>query len=201
MKKNTQGFSIIEILIWIFIFSLWLVSVYALILTTMKLNDYSKNSIIASNLARESLEIVRNVRDSNYKNMFKWNKLPWNDVNKLFEVWTYYKVENNFDNSNSDSVLFDKINSFWEWKDELNWKMNQYNLCLNSSNTYTYDCNSENKKTYFYRYVKFDEVKYNNSWTDVIMDNAIKVTSKVIWYNRWYHEVQLDTILTDFLRQ
>jgi hypothetical protein len=42
----------------------------------MKLNDYSKNSIIASNLARESLEIVRNVRDNNYKNMFKWNKLP-----------------------------------------------------------------------------------------------------------------------------
>jgi hypothetical protein len=133
--------------------------------------------------------------------MFKWNKLPWNDVNKVFEVWTYYKIENNFDNSNSDFVLFDKIDSFWEWINELNWKMKQYNLCLNSSNTYTYDCNSLNKKTYFYRYIKFDEIKYNNSWTEVVMDNAIKVTSKVIWYNRWYHEVQLDTVLTDFLRQ
>lgn len=200
MKKNKAWFSIIEILIWIFIFSLWLVSVYALILSTMKLNDYSKNSIIATNLAREWVEIVRNVRDSNYKNMFKWNKLPWNDVNNLFQTWVYYKVENNF-SQDWDLVLFEKITDFWEWKNELNWKMRQYKLCLNSFNIYTYNCNSENKETYFYRYLKFDDVTYSNSWSEVAMGDALKLTSKVIWYNRWYHEVQIDSIITDFLRQ
>jgi hypothetical protein len=42
----------------------------------MRLNEYSKNSIVASNLARESIELIRNVRDSNYVNMYKWNKMP-----------------------------------------------------------------------------------------------------------------------------
>jgi Tfp pilus assembly protein PilV len=58
------------------IFSLGLTGIYILIVSTMSLNDYSKNSIIAMNLAKESIENVRNVRDNNYKNLYKWNKLP-----------------------------------------------------------------------------------------------------------------------------
>jgi hypothetical protein len=42
----------------------------------MKLNEYSKNSIMASNLSREAIELVRNIRDSNYINLYKWNKMP-----------------------------------------------------------------------------------------------------------------------------
>jgi Tfp pilus assembly protein PilV len=58
------------------IFSLGLTGIYILIVSTMSLNDYSKNSIIAMNLAKESIENIRNVRDNNYKNLYKWNKLP-----------------------------------------------------------------------------------------------------------------------------
>jgi hypothetical protein len=53
-----------------------LTGTYALILSTMSLNEYSKNSIIATNLARETLENIRNVRENNYKKLYKWNKLP-----------------------------------------------------------------------------------------------------------------------------
>ncbi len=201
MKKNTTWFSIIEILIWIFIFTLGLVSIYMLIVSTLWLNDYSKNSIIASNLAREGIELVRNARDSNYKNLYKWDKLPWNDVNNLFQTWVYYKVENDFSSTTSDKIKFEKITDFWEWKSELKDKMQNYRLCLNNKNQYTYDCSWENKKTFFYRYIKFDDVKYSSWWTDVIIKDALKLTSKVVWYSRWYHEVQLDSVLSDFLRQ
>jgi hypothetical protein len=47
-----------------------------LILSSMKMNEYSKNSIIASNLAREGIENIRNVRDNNYNNLYKWNQMP-----------------------------------------------------------------------------------------------------------------------------
>lgn len=201
MKKNNSGFSIIEILIWIFIFTMWLVSIYALLISTMKLNEYSKNSIIATNLAREWVENVRNVRDSNYKNLYRWNKLPWTNVNSVFLTWVYYKVENDLTPSSLNNVKFETISDFWEWKNELNWKMQSYKLCLNSNNQYTYDCSWENKQTIFYRYVKFSWVNYNDWWEDYVLEDSIKVTSKVIWYSRWYNEVQLDTVLTDFLRQ
>lgn len=201
MKQNKAWFSIIEILIWIFIFTLGLVSIYALLLSTMKLNDYSKNSIIASNLARESIEIVRNVRDSNYKKLFKWNKFPWSDVNATFQTGVYYKIENNLWNISWENIKVEIISDFAEGKNELLGKMTHYQLCLTGENIYTYDCNTSHTPTYFYRYVKFDDVIYQEWGSDQKLENALKMTTKVIWYNRWYHEIQIDTILTDFLRQ
>lgn len=203
MKKTNKWFSIIEILIWIFIFALWLTWIFMLILSTSKMNAYSKNSIIASNLAREWIEIVRNVRDNNYLWLYNWNKMPWNNVDSKFLTWVYYKVENDFSNITSWAKI-EKINDFGEWKNELNdvsWKMKNYKLYLTTDNQYTYNSNSTNEKTYFYRYVKFEDVIYESWWTPVIQTWALKLKSKVIWYNYWYHEVQLDTILTDWQRQ
>lgn len=203
INLNNKWFSIIEILIWIFIFTLGLVSIYALIISSLRLNDYSKNSIIASSLAKEGIELVRNIRDGNYNTIHKWNKLPWNDVNNLFLTWVYYKIENDFWFSASFPIKIEVISNFWEWKNEINettWKMNNYRLCLDSQNRYTYDCSTWNLKSYFYRYIKFDDVEYN-SWTLQKIDDALKLTSKVIWYNNWYHEVELKTIITDWQKR
>lgn len=203
MKKNTYWFSIIEILIWIFIFALWLTSVYMLILSTSKMNAYSKNSIIASNLSREGIEVVRNLRDNNYLGLYNWNKLPWADVDKKISTWVYYKVENDLVNLDN-LVKLEKIDDFWEWKNELdeqNGKMNQYRLYLTPNNEYTYNSWNWNTKTYFYRYITFEDVKYSSWGVNITQTWALKMISKVIWYNYWYHEVSLDTILTDWQRQ
>lgn len=201
MRKNNIWFSIIEILIWMLIFTVGLTWIYALILSTMSLNDYSKNSIIATNLARESIENVRNIRDNNYNDLFKWNKLPWSNSNNLFSTWVYYKIENDYNNLSDNIVKFDIISDFAQGKLYLNNKMENYRLCLDSENRYTYDCSSHNRKTYFYRYIKFEDVIYNDSWTNKYISWALKLISKVIWYNRGYHEIELKTILTDYLRQ
>ena len=203
MKKNNAWFSIIEILIWIFIFSLWLTWAYLLLLSTSSMNAYSKNSIIASNLAREWIEIVKNVRDNNYKTLHNWNKFPWTDNNLTFLTWVYYKVENDFNSDSTDWAIISKIQDFSEWKSQINevsWKMSNYRLYLTPDNTYTYSSNW-NTKTYFYRYVKFDDVTYDSGWVMVTQSWALKLKSKVIWYNYWYHEVSLDTIITDWQRQ
>jgi len=46
----------------------------------MQVNDYNKNYIIASNLAREQIELVRNIRDANYKNIQNYNQINPNKV-------------------------------------------------------------------------------------------------------------------------
>lgn len=200
MKKNTQWFSMVEILIWIFIFSLGLVSIYALIISMMNLNEYSKNSIIATNLARESTELVRNIRDNNYENFYKWNKFPWSDVSKVFSTGVYYTIENDLRTFSNDDVRLQPISDFVEGKDHLV-DMEDYKLCINPEGLYTYDCTTPNTKTYFYRYIVFDDVVYQSGGLNTILPDALKVTSKVIWYKKWYHEIQLKTILTDYLRQ
>lgn len=201
MKTKAKAFSMVEILIWIFIFTLWLTGIYLLIVSTLGLNDYSKNSIIASNLAREWLELVRNTRDTNYNNLYNWNKLPGNNVNAKFSTGAFYTVENDFRETTSQSVLFQEIPDFAEWKSVLTSKMEAYRLCLDAENKYTHFCPTGSKKTYFYRYLKFDPVVYNSGSSVYVENDALKVKSKVIWYNRGYHEIELDTILTDWQRQ
>jgi hypothetical protein len=45
----------------------------------VKLDIKSKNIIIATSLAREQIELVKNIRDSNFKYNRKFNWIPNND--------------------------------------------------------------------------------------------------------------------------
>lgn len=203
MKKTNTWFSIIEVLVGMLIFSLGLVAVLVLIFSSMNLNDYNKNYIIASNLAREQIELVKNIRDSNYNTIHNWNQIDylWNyeDVTNYFSTWTYYTLENDFATPDNP-IIVKKIENFWEGINELNNKMKSYKLCLDNKNRYTYDCSGINKQTKFYRYLYVDNLNYSSGATTYIVPDAFVLKSKVIWYIRGYHEVELKTILTDWKR-
>lgn len=209
MKINKSWVAIIEVIIWIFIFTIWLVSIYLTISSSINLNDYNKNQIIASNLAREWLELVKNLRDSNYVNLHRWDSINPNltswfsNSSNLIQTGVYYKVKTGFDKSNAwFTVKLNPISWFKEWPEFINTDMKNYELCLNATNKYVYNCVTVwNKSTRFYRYVKFEDLKYkDSSWNIVTVNDAYKVISKVIWYNRWYHETSLTTIIADYKR-
>ena len=64
--NSRGGFTLIEILIAILIFSLGLIAAFTLISTATALSTRSKQEIIATNLLREQIEIVKNIRDTNF---------------------------------------------------------------------------------------------------------------------------------------
>jgi len=194
ISKNILWFSIIELLVGIFIFSMWLVSIYAIIVSTLKLNDYNRDYIIATNLAREQLELIRNYRDTNYEKYQKYNQINTNtmDYNNVFGVWVWYTIENNFDLSAPFPISLLEIS-------DINDRDN-YKLCLDSENRYTYDCSWADKETNFYKYIYIDDVKYDSGAGTNIINKALKITSKVKWYNRWEHEFEIKMILTDWQR-
>lgn len=208
INENKSAFSIIEVLIGIFIFTMWMLSVYMLLQSSFNMNEDNKNRIVAANLAREAVELVRNVRDSNYKNIHKFNQInpkfsssdsdDYSKTENIFQTWAYYKIWNNFNWVVSEfPIKMEKIDNFWEWIYELS-KMENYRLCLNSENKYSY-CDSDfNKKTNFYRYIKFDDLSYESGWTIHIEADSYKLTSKVLWYAKWLHETDIKTILTDY---
>jgi Tfp pilus assembly protein PilV len=198
---NKKAFSIIEILVWIFIFSLWLVSIYAIIVSTLRINDYNSNYIVAANLAKEQIELVRNIRDSNYKVLkpFDLKNPDWTSFNNIdkFEIGHYYKIENNFWENVFPISLEDITVWFKEWKDNLNsTSMQWYRLCINTENNYTYNCMGDNIKTEYYRFFYINKVE-NIDW---IIEDSYKITSKVVWYKRWYHEFIINSIIADWKR-
>jgi len=191
-------------MVWIFVFSLWITSVFAIISSTLQINDYNKNYIIASNLAREQIELVRNIRDSNYKKIQKYNQInPGSiDYNTLFETGNKYKIWNNYESSATFPIKVENITAwFKEWQDNLTGaSMLNYNLCIDSQNRYIYDCKSLDLPTKFYKFISIDKVEYSDAWTTTQVENAFIVTSKVIWYIKWYHEFEVKSVIADWKR-
>lgn len=66
-RNNRKGFSMIEAVIAILICGSTFVVFMSVLLPTLKSEFYQRDQIMASNLAQEGIEIMRNVRDNNLK--------------------------------------------------------------------------------------------------------------------------------------
>ncbi len=216
MKKNNshkKALSIIEIMVGIFIFTLGISAVYMVISSTSRINTYNKNQIIASNLAREQIELIRNIRDTNYARLQKWNTLrplSWNYTDVLTGSTDFYRLE------------LDLWVWFWSWtilastepevvefkaslKSISDTDEDIYRLCLNSENQYIYCVNSlwnaviNTKKTPFYRYIEIKQLYDDIAETNAV-NNALKIRSRVFWNEKWIYDIEITTILADWKR-
>lgn len=198
---SSRAFSIIEVMVGIFIFTLGLVSIYALLASSLNINEYNKNAIIASHLAREQIELFRNIRDTNYKKLQVWNQQDPNEtfnpgITKLFWTGSYYTL------TDIDGSLDIRDISSWFQEGEafLNSpSMEWYQLCLTGSGAYV-SCLGfvgTATKTPFYRSLHLTGALDENG---NLYPDTFQVTSKVIWYKRGYHEYDIKTLITDWRR-
>lgn len=179
-----KAFSIIEVMIGIFIFTLGLVAIYALLISSLNLSEYNKNAIIASQLAVEQIEIIRNIRDTNYKTLQAWDNIPWLASKNISEG--YFTVENNI---STGGYNIQAISGFKEGKEYVN-DMQVYRLYLTAdTNQYTYST-TNTSETNFYRYLYIEEIS----------QDTYLLRSRVIWNVRWYHDYDIETIITDWRR-
>lgn len=65
---NKNGFSLMEIIVVLFIVSTTLLGIVSLIIQNIQVQSVNKNNLIASSLAQEGIEIIRQVRDLNWRN-------------------------------------------------------------------------------------------------------------------------------------
>ena len=73
IKKNIPGFSLIEMLAVIFIVAIGLVGVSQLVVQSLKAQTINRRTIIAYQLAQEGIELVRSIRDTNWRTGVAWN--------------------------------------------------------------------------------------------------------------------------------
>jgi prepilin-type N-terminal cleavage/methylation domain-containing protein len=72
-SKTYAGFTLIELVISVTILVIGVLAVFSLAIFTINLNQENMTKIQALELAREGLEMVRNIRDSNWKNNYPFN--------------------------------------------------------------------------------------------------------------------------------
>jgi hypothetical protein len=86
-----------------------------LLSSSMTLNELNKNKIIASNLAREQIELLYNIRDVNYQRIQPWNlQNPDSlDYSQVFSTGSYYTLESDT-NFAGFPIIVSEISPFLE---------------------------------------------------------------------------------------
>lgn len=74
--KNKNGQGLLEVMAAIYIFAIGILSIVNLSVFNIQTSHYNNDMLVASNLAREAIDIVRNVRDSNWSSS---STIPWDD--------------------------------------------------------------------------------------------------------------------------
>lgn len=199
--SSKKWFSIIEVMIGIFVFALWLTSIYMMLSGSIKMSDQSRNLIIATHLANEQLELYKNIRDSNFQKWKFWSltnpSRAFGDTEQ-FEVDNYYTLQNNYSTSADFPIKVEKIIWFVEWVENLQ-DMDMYRLYYDDLWRYTHE-KWDNAESDFYRYLHVEEIKYDNDGMEDTLDNAVKVTAHVVWTHGSYHATQVSTVVSDWKR-
>ncbi len=73
-QKKEKGFTLIELMITIFVIAIGLIGVMTLIQNTLRSAFFVKSNLIASYLAQEGVELTRNVRDINWIDQEDWDE-------------------------------------------------------------------------------------------------------------------------------
>lgn len=115
MKKNKIAVSLIESMVVVTILSIWLVWVFWFFIKSRNFLDWVSAKIQAMEMAREGIEAIENIRDTNWIR-FPWNKqFCWNvlnyDSNCIKEKsWELPNSQNKMDR---DWVKYILLNDNW----------------------------------------------------------------------------------------
>lgn len=151
--KNKKAFSIIEVLTAVFVLSIGITAVLALMAGNVKNSINARDGIIASGLAQEGIELVRNIRDNNF-------------------ISGKTAFESNFPSNSKDNCMIDKDSDDIEHCDNGNGEDRK--LYYNESSGFYVHSSSNATSTKFRRRVI---VEYD-TWPD---PTQAVITSMVWW--------------------
>lgn len=197
MIENRKWFSIVELLVAIIIFTIWFLSAYLLIYSAINSSIRSKNEIIASNIAREQIELIKNIRDTNWLRNNLWNDLS--EINWDWKLWDfkYYIIENNF--TDSSPIKISSLEQAFDWSREKILKTDKIRLCIDENTwKYFHDCQASSKRTSFYSFVKIEPLLTKNWSASLKVDNAFKISSVVVNTERWYVQWEIQSMISDW---
>jgi hypothetical protein len=182
-KSKAQG--ILEVMIAIYISVVGILSIMNLVFSTIKVQRFNHNMLIATNLAREGVEIVRNIRDSNWVEGGKWDiGLKPGDLDtgvRSFVIDNWYVKD-------QSGYSLKYIGEPWEDCQEVDspcrLKLVKLTGPDESRKIYTessyFTSGYTSSDTNFYRIIYIDEICYNDSMLELDDRETINNVSDII---------------------
>lgn len=210
--KNIKWNSIIEVIVVIVVLTIWLVWSYSILNSWSKLALTTQNRIKAINIAREWIEAMQNIRDTNWIKFSSdytncWNVLNydstciWNtwSTNNLISTWAY-TISPNW--ALWYLTKIDDSPSIWSFS----WVISKYpvyfdnNWLITQTWSYTQKCNNIISTSCITIFSREIIINYPDTWAT--SDKRIQITSRVKWVDwskNWPpYQIDLSTILTNW---
>ena len=224
IHKTKKAETLLEVIIAIFILSLGATTASNLVISAVQSNSFSRDNLVAMNLAKEGIEAVKNIRDSNWLKFSSdktncWNQMPGADdcaygagggddnrikagnytvdLDTTSMAWSLAEVGSvlTLDNANTDNSAYQLSVA-----DQIIGDQNNSNLTVplyvSGSSTGT--------KSKFYRMVQVKYIDETGAKIPLSSDSnpdTMLVTSVVEWKGgSAIHNVTLKTILTNYLK-
>ena len=196
------------------IFSVGMTAILALLSSTIDTSIVSRQEIIASNILREQIELIKNIRNSNVRSFVEWDIVftgwanPW-----YLRAWSYI-IENDYTSTGivytpgmntpeKSPIYMDNVTSLLGWTSTIEWKFNATRLYYDSDMRLTHTVTGSG--TPYASYLMVSPLIIGTSlWpiepkTIIGKNQWFILDARVITKSRTgYREYDLKTIITDW---
>lgn len=209
--KSRRGETLVEVFVAIIVLVVGALAATRLFAVATINNQLTKERAIATNLAREGLEAVRTIRDTNWLRFAGERRTCWNNLDS-----------NGCDESGAPGIPVSPIGHQQNYivkfdANDYRWELDAAGLTTRLDLTNGIDAEDEKYRlvadpaTGLYNHATGDDtVFYREIYTEYLNDdqtlaigpsaNILRVTAKVAWYDRGkMSDVTLTTIFTDYL--
>lgn len=202
MKKNIAATSIAEALIILLVVSAWITGMYTIYSKSFQLSNHVKSKIQAIAIAREWIEAMSNIRDTNWILFPKNTNDCWRTLNydSLCLSWwgnlishnKHYKI---YSNNDHRWILEEPTTAPSNYDITHSGYLNFYKIQLDDNWYYTQTWTTNNFKR--------NEIYTREIYTNIIWTGSLQVKSIVQWKDvarSTTHKVELENILTNWKR-
>ncbi len=210
--KSRKGETLVELLVAITFLTVGALSAVRLMGLANINNQITKERVVATNLAREGLETVRSIRDTNWLRFAGERRRCWNnsDSTECKDTDSDGAPDEPIQHQKSYIIKFNSTNYRWELDSTaLSVRLNlrdgvdsddpKYRLQIDASDG-LYNHDPAGTDTIYFREIYTEYLDADQSLAADETANILRITSKVEWYDRGkISDVTLTTILTDYL--
>lgn len=184
----------------IIIFTLGFLGAYLLIDSARNISVRSSDEIIGANIMREQIELIKNLRDTNWIQFNTWDSLKL--VRDASEPDTtfgsgvlsgsgFYTINNRYDSLHPDmTISVKKISAFSLDQGsiiaEMQKSTSSIRLCIDNLGRYNHVCSPTDKKTNYASFIQIEPLMTKNTSTNtpIKVIDAYKVTASFMSINR-----------------
>lgn len=191
-SQNKKGFTILELMVGIIVFTLGFLGAYLLVDSANNTSIRSRDEIIGANIMREQIELLKNLRDTNWIQFRSWNSIDLaksiTESDTTLQPNTFYTVKNSF--SGDQKIHIKKLASFTNDKDTLISEFQKNNspirLCIDSLDRYVHNCSGTNTKTNYASFLHIEPLITRNTLanTPIMVDKSYKITVFFVSFNK-----------------